>query len=109
MCAVTTLTHDVSRLLLQHQQLVQQLLRKSDSDLAAAVSTLRSDISGANAAAAAAAQSIDTLAEATRSRVAAVEAACGSICKETLMQGSRNACQLLCCTSRDVSAGQPAC
>jgi hypothetical protein len=67
-------------------QLVQQLLRRSDSDVAAVVSSLRSDVSLANDAAAAAAKSIDVLAEATRSRVAAVEAACGSICKETLMQ-----------------------
>ena len=54
--------------------------------LSAAVSTLRSDLSVANAAAAAAAKSIDVLSESTRSRVAAVEAACGSICKETLLQ-----------------------
>jgi hypothetical protein len=84
--ALTPAASRPSRALLQHQQLVQQLLRRSDSDLAAIVSSLRADVSSASSAAAAAAKSIDTLSEATRSRVAAVEAACGSICKETLMQ-----------------------
>ncbi len=81
---------------------MQQLLRRSDSDLAAVVSGLRSDVSLANDAAAAAAKSIDVLAEATRSRVAAVEAACGSICKETLMQVTRDMTGLQCWATRDI-------